>query len=317
MNIKSHETFLNDVKDHVLTINHEHGVFRSLTFAKPHSSDMHVNIVTSNGYLYYSGDMGAFTFKRLHDMFDFFRNKECEINPIYWHEKLEAHDRFGGSTEYSEELAKERINSYLEQFLDNLDMDDEDDQVKANKAKSAVADFLKDIGDEHSCSEAYDDWNVRDAGGMELNDFFDGGLDTHTSRFIWCLRAIVHVINLYDAGVTGERLNAVNYFKKQGYREIKKLVINSKEIGAKAYYDFVDHGFYGDSHRTRLKVQDLEWLLESWDFVALAGSLEDAKRLFELMQGVNVVEINGKEYLMSDFEKAIKDVELIQGVECV
>lgn len=82
------EEFKLDVKNHVLTVNLDSGVYRDISIGKPCSSDMHYNITTRPGYLIFTGDMGCYVFNRLPDMFDFFR---CErINPRYWSEKVQA-----------------------------------------------------------------------------------------------------------------------------------------------------------------------------------------------------------------------------------
>lgn len=204
MTIKSHESFIKDIENHVLTVKLDQGLYRDMTFAKPDSSCMLVNITTRNGFLFYTGDMGSFTFRRTPDMFDFFRNKDGGINPCYWAEKLEAVDRFGGHEEFSESIANNCIDSRLLDFLSELDMDDPEDEEKATQAKSAVFDFKRCTDSYNSMVEAYNDWDADEAGGMKLDDFFDGSFNTHTSRLIWCLRAIVHVINLYDQQTQGE-----------------------------------------------------------------------------------------------------------------
>lgn len=204
MSFWTYEDFLADIKDHVLTVGLDQGLYRDMTFGKPNSSCMHVNITTRNGYLFYTGDMGAFTFTRTPDMFEFFRNQDGGINPCYWAQKLEAVDRFGGHEEYSEKIAQDRIDSFLMNFLSDLDMDDPEDEEKSVLAKSAVFDFKRCLYAYESMVEAYNDWDAKEAGGMTLDDFFDGSFNTHTTRLIWCLRAIVHVINLYDQQTQGE-----------------------------------------------------------------------------------------------------------------
>lgn len=65
--------FLADVKDHKISIVRDDGVYRHVRFAKPETVCMHFDLITWPGYLAYVGDMGAFTFTRLRDMFEFFR----------------------------------------------------------------------------------------------------------------------------------------------------------------------------------------------------------------------------------------------------
>lgn len=80
------EQFLEDVKDHRLTIIKDDGLYRHLRFKQPGTSNMFFDIVTWPGYLAYTGDMGSFVFTRIEDMLGFFRSKRGElgINTGYW-----------------------------------------------------------------------------------------------------------------------------------------------------------------------------------------------------------------------------------------
>lgn len=203
MSINGLERFLEDTKDHVLTVNLDQGLYRDISFGKPNSSYMHFNITTRKGYLFYTGDMGSFTFKRIPDMFHFFRHKEGRINPQYWSGKLEAIDRFGGFEEYSERIAQDRIDMMLVDFLDDLDLEEDEDQKKAGQATTAVNELKRSLDAYESLTEAYMDWDSKQAGGMDLDDYLDGSFTEFNTRFIWCLHAIVHVINVYDTQKEG------------------------------------------------------------------------------------------------------------------
>ena len=82
--------FLNDVKNHELTIHQNNGVDRHLIFKIPNDCNQHFNITTFSNYLVITGDMGALVFSRLHDMFEFFRSDDLKINPYYWSEKIQS-----------------------------------------------------------------------------------------------------------------------------------------------------------------------------------------------------------------------------------
>ena len=84
------EQFLEDVKNHELTIVKNDGVFRHLKFSNPNDCNQYFNITTSPNYLVITGDMGSLVFSRLYDMFDFFRSDDLKINPDYWAEKIQS-----------------------------------------------------------------------------------------------------------------------------------------------------------------------------------------------------------------------------------
>lgn len=97
------------------------GPYRHIRFARPGTSIWRFDLVTWPGHLTISGDLESFTFKRIHDMFDFFGPTP---NPGYWAEKCiagEVRSRFsvdhyiGQVNEYVEEA---RGDYSAEQFED-------------------------------------------------------------------------------------------------------------------------------------------------------------------------------------------------------
>jgi hypothetical protein len=74
------ERFESDTAEHELTVLRDEGLYRHLSYGKPRSGTMRVDVVTWPGHLAYVGDMGAFVFSRVADMFTFFRGdrrKRC------------------------------------------------------------------------------------------------------------------------------------------------------------------------------------------------------------------------------------------------
>lgn len=65
--------FLGDVAKHQMTILRDDGVNRHVRFKQPNSSNMFFDLITWPGCLCYTGDMGTYVFRRLEDMFEFFR----------------------------------------------------------------------------------------------------------------------------------------------------------------------------------------------------------------------------------------------------
>ena len=179
------EQFLKDVKDHVLTINLDSGLYRDITIKKPHCVDMHYHIITRPEYLIFTGDMGSYVFERTTDMFGFFRKEK--INPDYWSEKVQA----GKVKEYSADLAREALNQEFENWKDCTNFEE-----KYIAEEKDNLDFI-DTDNEFEFMNAIYNWTAN-KGGVQLNDFWEYNLKDYTFHFIWCCYAIVHAIELYD-----------------------------------------------------------------------------------------------------------------------
>lgn len=203
------ERFTKDTAEHQLKIHRDDGLFRHLTVQKPNTSNMHYHITTWPGYLCMSGDMGCYVFSRLPDMFQFFRGKPGEINPYYWQEKLQAGAGYDGARAISEEFDgdayDQRMDQYLADFIEDLDPNDTDEAEQIAAATEAVNDFKNFREDsEWDVVSRINNWDRSDAGGLELDDFFEGRLDKLKFNYMWCCFAIVHAIVLYDAAKSCE-----------------------------------------------------------------------------------------------------------------
>jgi hypothetical protein len=192
------ESFLKDVSSHQLTVNLDQGVFRDITIKKPNSVNMHYNITTRPGFLIFTGDMGEYVFERTNDMFGFFRSQDNAyyINTGYWGEKVKA----GAVSKFDPETACDSVKQYLTNFLDDLDLSDSEDQKKSKQALEAVNDFIS--GNQNSGEfdfwEDINSWDADEAGGLELDDFWEAPTTAKTHHYIWACYAIVHAIKLYD-----------------------------------------------------------------------------------------------------------------------
>lgn len=184
------ESFAADVINHTLTIVRDDGVHRHIQLKKPGSWTYGFELITWPGGLLYVGDMGCFVFRRLHDMFVFFRSPNGGINPGYWSEKLEAVDRCGGHLEFSEARFRAAV---VERFRDFL---------RARWPLDGIADLKADIRAELLCfgndeRAAFNAAYEFDSHGMRF-DVSEMSCDVFTYRFIWCCRALVWAINKYD-----------------------------------------------------------------------------------------------------------------------
>lgn len=189
MNV-THESFLDDVKDHGMTIENDSGLFRSVLFKVPRSSNQYFRLVTWPGHLAISGDMGDFTFSRTDDMFDFFRGECGSINPGYWGEKLQAVSVFGGTKAFDWDL-------FINSLVDTLE--DQNDHHERENIEATVKDLCRLIdGDEHGSIQLVREWDEYDT-DLQLDSSCVSSGETWTYQYIWCLYAIVWGINKYDS----------------------------------------------------------------------------------------------------------------------
>lgn len=100
--------FADDTQHHRMTVMLDQGLYRHLRFVRPGRSEYWFTLTAYPGALVVDGDMGTWVFRRLPDMFEFFRTDSGRINPGYWAEKLTAMPE-GGYAEYSQDLVKALI----------------------------------------------------------------------------------------------------------------------------------------------------------------------------------------------------------------
>jgi len=194
------EEFLREVSKHGIEIVADSGTHRHIIFKNPESSNCWFELITWPGTLCIHGDCGTYVFSRLPDMFQFFRQKNGEqfisINPHYWGEKLQSVDMRSGFVEFDSDAFRDRVKEHFDSFAEsNLEIDEQNDlwdlievdvlsySDSENEAYLAVQDFSYEVGGRT----------------FDFTDFLDGGgTETYTSRYLWCLYAIVWGIKKYD-----------------------------------------------------------------------------------------------------------------------
>lgn len=186
----THESFLSDVQSHSMTIENDNGLFRSVLFKAPGSSNQYFRLVTWPGHLAISGDMGDFTFSRVADMFGFFRSKCGSIEPGYWGEKLRSVSVFGGHKSFDWNTFIEGLVHTLHTFNGNH---------KLENIRSTVEELCEHIdNDEHGATQIVRDWDD-DETDLHLDPCDLSRSEKYTYQYIWCLCAIVWGINKYDS----------------------------------------------------------------------------------------------------------------------
>ena len=189
----SEEGFLQDVREHRMTVLHDSGVYRHVRFAKPGTCLMQFDLVTWPGYLAFSGDVGAYVFSRLRDMFEFFRDSRpwptgpIEVNLGYWAEKCQAQDCSSGIREYSPERFREKV----EQWVADADLSEECRAAVQREVLSRAEEG------EYAARQALEQFDREYRLGFE--DFWEADCRDWTVRYVWCCRALCWAIHQYDA----------------------------------------------------------------------------------------------------------------------
>ena len=194
METMTEKQFLNDIRNHSMTVKRDDGPYRHLVFRQPENSwNMWFEIVTWPNHLTINGDMGTWSFSRIDDMFEFFRkgldDDHLRINEQYWAEKITAESRFGGpSKKFTPEVFKASVLS----SLDNYDL--------TKKQKAAIKDEIQhgvswDDGDESYTRRQLNDFELD---GFSFSDLWEMDGRAYTYHFVWCLYAIVWAIQQYD-----------------------------------------------------------------------------------------------------------------------
>lgn len=225
--------FIESVSKHRIHILNDNGVYRHIRFDAGDHAPHHFAITTWPGYLAISGDMGDYTFKRLEDMFPFFRQDGYDfaenpkgidtenifINVGYWTEKLTATSLYESHSEFNDDELKEQIKEYFDtemesieslgewshDYSDDHDMDDDDELDDAEKLQAKKdqlwdrieSDMLYSIENEYQASVAIDSFSSEN---IDFQDFLcEGRFGIRpTYHYIWCMYAIAWGISLYD-----------------------------------------------------------------------------------------------------------------------
>lgn len=196
------DTFLKDVANLRMTVIRDDGVHRHIRFKRENEGAYWFDLITWPGTLCIDGDCGTYVFRRLEDMFEFFRvdreqgskdGRTLFINPGYWGEKLQSVARQGGYEEFSEVRFVGVIKDYFQGWCDD---EDPDENTKEALWQSIEDDVLC-YDNEHEKAQAVYQFHHKPT-GFEFRDFFEARLTDYTFHFIWCCYAIAWGVQRYD-----------------------------------------------------------------------------------------------------------------------
>lgn len=198
--------FADDVRFHRMTIIRDDGFNRHLLFNQPGTNNCWFEIVTWGHALVIRGDMGAYIFSRIEDMFEFFRADKRErygdgINPSYWAEKIEAESRFGGHREFVEEKFTSAVVEYLIEWMREHRADTTKEE-RRDLWDAVVSDVVNAEGDSLGARKtiaAFDfQHEVKDGLYFSFSDFYGNNFEDYTYHYYWICYAIVWAIQKYD-----------------------------------------------------------------------------------------------------------------------
>lgn len=212
--------FEKDVTHHKMSIVRDDGVYRHLEFRhESGSANMYFGIITWPGYLHYYGDMGSYSFSRMHDMFEFFRrDDDYPIDFRYWAEKLTSVDRSASMSEGNDGVKRWSPENFGHCLRTSFSDHCEDREIEGaarqdlwdnrngtrgdlNSVKNAVLPHA-DAGPVLAIAAAVDFSYVNEDGCevYPFREFYEWGssLYEYEFSFIWCCRALQWAVRQYD-----------------------------------------------------------------------------------------------------------------------
>lgn len=209
--------FLKDVAQHAMEVIRDDGVHRHVRFRKPRpaGSEYWFDLITWPGSLCIDGDMGTYVFRRLDDMFEFFRadrgyaernGQKLGINLGYWSEKLQA-PKSRDAEDYSADRFRQHIKEAFDQWVEQTQPDDDASDDERAAFNTEKADLWEEI--EGDVLYAADDGEIRahdSAAGFDgrrwkfsFHDAWEWDCRDYKFHFVWCCYAIAWGIKTYDA----------------------------------------------------------------------------------------------------------------------
>lgn len=241
------ERFAMDTRWHKMTILHDDGLYRHLRFNRPGNSAYWFDLITVPGSLVFQGDGDSYVFRRLKDMFEFFRSGVWEdgslhINPHYWAEKLTS-DR-DSVMKYDQDLFERQVKECVAEAIKDRsaprgisravkDLLANGDITWEGGARRALEEFefcTHTVACRH-CGESarFDDatdaslWgyrHTRESKGVHttstqfeasfsFGETWEWEFRDYDWWFLWACRAIVWGIQQYDAAKAAEKAQTV------------------------------------------------------------------------------------------------------------
>lgn len=203
------ERFARDTANHTMTVLHDDGLYRHLSFGNRNCSwNLWFDLITVPGALIFQGDGESFVFVRVTDMFGFFRSSAHNGVPNvgYWAQKLTSNQDV---MRYDRELMEARIKETIAEHYKG-------DKVPDGLEREVQNDVLDQLcGDESYDRRIVDEFEFyidgsdrysypKKAPDFTFGETFEWNLREYDWWFLWACQAIVWGIAQYDMGKAPE-----------------------------------------------------------------------------------------------------------------
>jgi len=193
-----------DLAGHQMTVLHDDGLYRHLAFRNAESGwNLWFDLITVPGALIFQGDGESYVFRRLEDMFRFFRGPVGRINPDYWGEKIVSGPGRDAARHYDQDMLAEFVT-------DDVNEKVAEDPEKFARLPYAVQEVIDNfVGDESIDRESVERFKfwVRERDeyvyppkdpDFQFTDVWEWTVRDYDWWFLWSLHAIVWGIAKYD-----------------------------------------------------------------------------------------------------------------------
>jgi hypothetical protein len=210
--------FARDTAEHQMTVLHDDGLYRHLRFHHPKHSMYWFDLITVPGALIFQGDGDSFVFRRVEDMFTFFRGPVGQINPGYWSEKLTSgrNEVIAYQQERLEEYVNDLVGEAIELDAGGIEGAETDEDRVLTGLEDAIRERITDelTGDEsldRNLVEQFRYWanpadefsTPRKTPDFEFHDVWEWDCRDYDWWFLWACHAIVSGIAQYDSRTAG------------------------------------------------------------------------------------------------------------------
>lgn len=202
--------FASDTAKHTMTVLHDDGLYRHLRFRAPETGIGWFDLITVPGALIFQEDGSSLVFRRIEDMFEFFRGQR--INPGYWAEKLTS--GCDQVMKYQLELLQKHVDDLVAEAIadEEKSLEEGEDRLLGGLA-DAIRDHITDeLGgyDESLDRDVVDRFRYwanpddefahpRKSPDFEFTDTWEWTVRDYDWWFLWALHGIVWGIAQYDA----------------------------------------------------------------------------------------------------------------------
>jgi hypothetical protein len=199
--------FKRETATHEMTVLHDDGLYRHLCFQgysqKPdgtrYKTDLYwFELITAPGALIFQGDGESYVFRRVPDMFEFFRDSAWggQPNVGYWAEKMtDGRDRV---MVYQQDMLKKHVRD----AISGTKLDGLEEAVTREVLDEMLGDETYDrklVDDFRFYVNDLDRYDYKKRPDFEFTDSYEWNCRDYHWWFLWALHGIVWGIAQYDA----------------------------------------------------------------------------------------------------------------------